>query len=369
MGVTYKLREEVVDFIVLQRRNNPLASCRELAEGVEVKFGLRLSKSSVHDVLKESGIVTPRGRKPKNKFEIPLEKKKQIQNSLSLVKLTPMETKALAPVPVTVPVPLTIPVPAAAPAPVAPPAPAPVGETAPRPAPVPVSAPKVTSEISLEYPQAGKVFLKAALWDLGVYSDIHFKEEDWDYYLTYAKGIRVNLEGDQSYFIDLPLPIERCIKEAADGLITNIRPMIIHKVSDENLLKASMEAKTGYKIHNILIVDQKDHILLNFEGIVDCKRQFLIKNRLFVYNSSIMVTERAKALFFTQTIDNDNFKENICNLYGFDTTNQYERTITLLIGNTDASKQLLQDSADRFNAMYLRDEQDRLVLLKIQEKP
>src|SRR5277367_4557934 len=87
MGVTYKLKEEVIHFIISQRQSNPLASCRQLAESVSQKFGLHLSKSSVHDVLKESGIITPRGRKPKDKFKIPQEKKKQIQTSLSQIKL------------------------------------------------------------------------------------------------------------------------------------------------------------------------------------------------------------------------------------------------------------------------------------------
>src|ERR1700679_1619189 len=89
MGVTYKLKDEVVDFIISQRQSNPLFSCRQLAESASQKFSLRLSKSSVHDVLKESGIITPRGRKPRPKFEIPQEKKKQIQVSLSQIKLLP----------------------------------------------------------------------------------------------------------------------------------------------------------------------------------------------------------------------------------------------------------------------------------------
>src|SRR5208283_2882978 len=94
MGVTYKLREEVVRFIISQRQNNPLFSCRQLAESVSQQFGIRLSKSSVHDVLKESGAVTPRGRKPKDRFQIPIEKKKQIQVSLSQVRLVnPPKTK------------------------------------------------------------------------------------------------------------------------------------------------------------------------------------------------------------------------------------------------------------------------------------
>ena len=96
MGVTYKLREDVVHFIISQRQNNPLFSCRQLAESVSQQFGIRLSKSSVHDVLKESGAVTPRGRKPKDKFQIPIEKKKQIQVSLSQARLVnPPQQKIL----------------------------------------------------------------------------------------------------------------------------------------------------------------------------------------------------------------------------------------------------------------------------------
>ena len=94
MGVTYKLKEEVVHFIVSQRQSNPLASCRQLAESASQKFDVHLSKSSVHDVLKESGITTPRGRKPRDKFEIPQEKKKQIQVSLSQIKLLPDPVEA-----------------------------------------------------------------------------------------------------------------------------------------------------------------------------------------------------------------------------------------------------------------------------------
>src|SRR5271156_5378417 len=94
MGVIYKLREEVVSFIISQRQGNPLFSCRQLAESASQKFGLHLSKSSIHDVLKESVIITPRGRKPKDKFAILQEKKKQIQSSLSQVKLLPIPAES-----------------------------------------------------------------------------------------------------------------------------------------------------------------------------------------------------------------------------------------------------------------------------------
>ena len=110
-------------------------------------------------------------------------------------------------------------------------------------------------EISPEYEGAGKIFLKAALWDLGIFSEENIKETDWNYYLTYSKGIKVVLENNKSFFIDLPLPLERCIREAADGLINNVKPFIVHKVSDEELFKACMDAQAGFKIDNISIVD------------------------------------------------------------------------------------------------------------------
>ncbi len=90
-------------------------------------------------------------------------------------------------------------------------------------------------------------FLKAALWDLGIFSEENIKETDWNYYLTYSKGIKVILENNKDFFIDLPLPIERCIREAADGLINNVKPLIVHKVSDEELFKACMDAQAGLK--------------------------------------------------------------------------------------------------------------------------
>ncbi len=182
MGVTYKLREDVVRFIISQRQNNPLFSCRQLAESVSQQFGIRLSKSSVHDVLKESGAVTPRGRKPKDKFQIPIEKKKQIQVSLSqastgksprnkrsyechcepagrncfAVKNTPRhDTQKGSP---------------------------------------PLQKEDIKEADPLQkgdvYEGAGRIFLKAALWDLGVFSEDDIKEDDWKYYLHILPALK-----------------------------------------------------------------------------------------------------------------------------------------------------------------------------------
>jgi hypothetical protein len=348
MGVIYKLKEEVVHFIISQRQSNPLASCRQLAESASQKFGLNLSKSSVNDVLKESGITTPRGRKPKNKFEIPQEKKNQIQASLSQVKLIPplLEDKQFSKEIATLPV---------------------VARNDTKK--LYDDEGKEDVQISPEHERAGSIFYKAALWDLGIFSEENIKATDWNYYLTYSKGIKVVLENNKSFFIDLPLPLERCIREAADGLINNVKPLIVDKVSDEGLFKACMEAQEGFKIGSIAIVDGEDHILLELSNIVESKRRFMLQRRVFVESSEKNPKERLKAIFFPQLIDNNGVIDNMLNLKGFDTTNKYENVVTLLINNSYENKIILQAAAEKLNGMYLRDGQDRLVNVKIEAIP
>jgi hypothetical protein len=353
MGVTYKLKDEVVRFIISQRESNPFSSCRQLAESASEKFGLHLSKSSVHDVLKESGVITPRGRKPKDKFQIPQERKKQIQVSLSQVKLlpSPVETVAIQPK-------------QEEPAILLPAKPI-IMNNDKLPQEKPVLPEKNDIETTLEYEGAGKVFLKAALWDLGIFSEENIRDLDWQYYLTYAKGIKVLLENDKSFFIEMPLPIERCIREVADGLINNVRPFMVDKISDQELFKVSMEAQEGFKISKISIVDEKDHILFEIGNIMECKRTFTALNREFVENNESMPTKRAVALFFPQTIDINTFINDILNLNGFDTIGKHELVINLLINEDDGNKVVLQQAADKLNGMCLYDEQARLVKVKI----
>ena len=376
MGVIYKLKDEVVNYIISQRQSNPLYSCRQLAESASQKFDLRLSKSSVHDVLKESGIITPRGRKPKVKFEIPQEKKKQIQTSLSQVKLLPDPVESSPEPPRTVEPEQevlssvkelnAIDIVESSPSDTPPSA----TGTSPSITVIPAKAgiqDRINSEmkISPEYEGAGKIFLKAALWDLGVFSEENIKEADWDYYLTYSKGIKVVLENNKNFFIDLPLPIERCIKEAADGLINNVFPLIIPKVSDEELFQACMNAKTGYNIENVTVVDQNDHTMFLISDLVVEERAFVLNNRIFVENSNRDIMERSKALFFPQVADNISFTERVLNLKGFDSTDKYENLVTLIIRDDYDNKGQLQEAVERLNGMCLRDEQNKLVKVKI----
>ena len=82
MGVTYKLKSEVVDFIVESKRSVPSLSCRKLVDLVRQRFSMDVSKSSINAVLKESDLSSPVGRHPKGvplkNFFIPKEKKESL---------------------------------------------------------------------------------------------------------------------------------------------------------------------------------------------------------------------------------------------------------------------------------------------------
>jgi hypothetical protein len=79
MGVVYKLKQEVIDFIVLKKKEDPSLSCRKLVDIITVDFGLNVSKSSVNAVIKQFNLSNPVGRQPIYKapknFSIPRETK------------------------------------------------------------------------------------------------------------------------------------------------------------------------------------------------------------------------------------------------------------------------------------------------------
>ena len=67
MGVIYKLKPEVKDFILAQKGNNPALSCRKLTALVLDNFKIELSKSSINMIIKEAGLSAPIGRTPRKK--------------------------------------------------------------------------------------------------------------------------------------------------------------------------------------------------------------------------------------------------------------------------------------------------------------
>ena len=70
-------------------------------------------------------------------------------------------------------------------------------------------------------------------------------------------------------------------------------------------------------------------------------------------------------MFLSQTIDTAMFKDNILNLKGFNSVDNVINITTLLIDENDANKAVLQQAMEKLNGMYLRDDQNRLVSVKM----
>lgn len=164
MGVTHKLKPEVIDFIVQQKKSFPNISCRHLSEVVSTTFKIKVSKSSINSVLQESHLSSPVGRrqihgsennvivkKPAGQFKIPEQRKKEI-----LQRPQPPEiTKVIVPEPTKTKEPL--------------------GEKAPvvgvaKMSNLNLAVPKPSLEpspVAVEtIENAGVIFLQAAQWDL-----------------------------------------------------------------------------------------------------------------------------------------------------------------------------------------------------------
>ena len=106
MGVTYKLRQDIVEFIVQTKRADASLSCRGLVGVVKDKFGVEVSKSSVNAVIKQFQLSGPIGRHstyiaPKN-FSIPQQKKEIMLRSVQtfLPVVVPEKPLELVEVPV-----------------------------------------------------------------------------------------------------------------------------------------------------------------------------------------------------------------------------------------------------------------------------
>ncbi|MEI8012173.1 MAG: hypothetical protein WCI27_06805 [Candidatus Omnitrophota bacterium] len=84
MGVTYKLKKEIIDLIIDKKKGDPSLSCRKLVVILRDVFQLEVSKSSINAVIKEYNLSNPVGRASTKNFFIPKDKKEQL-----LAQVTP----------------------------------------------------------------------------------------------------------------------------------------------------------------------------------------------------------------------------------------------------------------------------------------
>ncbi len=320
MGVTYKLTDDVVAFILDQKKQSANLSCRELVELVDKQFGRVVSKSSVHEVLKEANIVSPRGRKFKNKFQIPDDKKAQLIASLppaiianiptvpQLSVETPLMASEDLPImssqddikedaqqdePLTLRVEPMIP----------------LFQDPPREADLPTINTLPPLEDGADVATAKDFFIQAAFNDLfpspwGSVKSVDDLEnvdaatlaKEAAYRQIGVACLKVELGDDSHFFIDArhhdiarnfcePLrltPIETATLRMADTLLNNIRPLIIKNIKSDFLDAAvydflrAMSNDPSKQISRIALVDSNQDVLIDFAPIAHVKRQFII---------------------------------------------------------------------------------------------
>jgi len=71
MGVIYKLRPEIINSILEEKKANPALSCRGITALVEKKFQVKVSKSSINSIIKKQGLSLPVGRRQKKRKRRP----------------------------------------------------------------------------------------------------------------------------------------------------------------------------------------------------------------------------------------------------------------------------------------------------------
>lgn len=97
MGVVYKIKPEIVTFIISKKKEKPTLSCRGLVALVEKQFQTKLSKSSINAIIKDGGLSLPVGRrkvKPRAEVKPSQELKAALSaaaESLKLVGPSPTE--------------------------------------------------------------------------------------------------------------------------------------------------------------------------------------------------------------------------------------------------------------------------------------
>lgn len=95
MGIIHKLKSEVREFILEEKKNQPVLSCRMLTSLIENRFQIKVSKSSINSIIKKAGLSQPVGRRLK---------KRKYNKAKALLEYKPKEVTPKIELPVEVPV-------------------------------------------------------------------------------------------------------------------------------------------------------------------------------------------------------------------------------------------------------------------------
>lgn len=94
MGVIHKLRPEIKQAIIEEKKANPAISCRSLSYLILQRFNIEVSKSSISSVFKEAGLNMPAARAPKEEpvKEEPV-KREEVEQGMAKPEALPPEEK------------------------------------------------------------------------------------------------------------------------------------------------------------------------------------------------------------------------------------------------------------------------------------
>ena len=91
MGIVYKLKPEIKDYILEKKKEEPILSCRSLVSLLEKKFQIRVSKSSVNSIFKKAGLSQSVGRRRKRRRKTKAIQVPQFEESSGLILLKALD--------------------------------------------------------------------------------------------------------------------------------------------------------------------------------------------------------------------------------------------------------------------------------------
>lgn len=264
MGVIYKIRPEVKNWIIEKKRTVPSLSCRGLVSLFENEFNLKISKSSINYIIKNAGLSMPVGRRLRKRRRkaiavVQPQLESPIETPLQLPLLTQIENAAEASVQACPEVSPEIPAPTQAQAP----------ET-------PIETPKqiqpelsieataqVPSEILEKMLSSGIILLKAADYLIGGANYIsetiknRLRITDKNLLakiesLIYAPLLPLSEELTQAYLKELEAirPFAPDILRFLSGILTDVRSIKIN-LSDGDALYLDAQLHTIWSIPHV----------------------------------------------------------------------------------------------------------------------
>lgn len=275
MGVTYKIKDDVLQYILQRKKDSPKVSCQDISDEILTKFEVKVSKSSVYDALKEAGLIKPKERKVKDTFALPTEAKTTIQTAIIKAAADLLPANPIPP-PETA---LSLMPDVAA---VAQASLAQQIEEAPKVEEKPQEVIPVVEIIrEANFPHAGDIILKTLIREMGI-KDGEVSTPTKDPFNTFLVcAYKLVFENGKTIYIDAQFQgiaeqfherkwhkrfLGQATIELCDRIVNGIKPLIINDLGD-NLLKIELEGllATEGALRYACLVDKDDQAIVGFD--------------------------------------------------------------------------------------------------------